>query len=405
MAQPDTGLLVRFDVLGREETQFKSWEIDSAYLVSTDGFRFVLYRRDREKLRDLELQPVELLVNGASQVLGRIDMTSIGDDGSVIECEGRDYIADLVECNVDPSLKVAADTDVDDAIKQACAPCGIQEVTDFTNILTSEVRAGVKIKRKTRRRRKRPLEDYKPKPGEGIYEYCLRLIARHGATIQPHPESRSELVIDSPDYTQTPLYTLRRTDDPETSTGNNIITATARRDYSKIPTFVLFTGTAAKSAKTGGSLVQSFNMLDVLPMFASDELMRIMESAIYPTRARPDQPITRDNPGILYRMLYHRDTESRTDDELFYVARRALAERLKDSLSYTCTVKGHTSREGAVYSVNTIASVDDAVCGVHEPLWIMRRTLKYDEMSGATTELELVRPGSFLLSEEFEGGS
>jgi prophage tail gpP-like protein len=392
----DSGLTVRFGLLQRTETRFTSWSIDSAYLTSTDGFTFDLYSPDRSELFWLELQPCELIVNGATQVLGRVDKTTIGQDGSVVKCEGRDYISDLVECNADPNLKVAPKDQLEDAIRNAVLPCAIDSITDFENVLFAEVKTGKKIKRSKRKRNKRPLQDYKPKPGEGIYEFINRLVARHGATIQPSSD-RTEIVIDSPDYTQEPLYTLIRTDDQANSVHNNIVKAEAERDYSKFPTFVIFTGTSGEPGKASAGMTKFYKMVDLAEAFSS-EMGEILRNAIAPDRNRPADP---GAPGILYRLLYHRDKEARTPEDLEFAAKRAIAERLKDTLSYTCTVKGHTDpKTGAVYTVNTMAEVDDALTNVHERLWIARRTLRYSESEGAMTDLELWRPESFQIADE-----
>lgn len=395
---PDSGLTVHFNLLAREETRFQSWSIDSAYLTSTDGFSFDLLPLRREDGQLLEMQPCELIVNGASQALGRVDKTTIGHDGGVISCEGRDFISDLVECNIDPTLKFDPKTELADAIHAAASVCGIFEVTDFENILMAEVRTGKKIERKKRKRKKRPLQDYKPKPGDGIFEFLNRLVARHGATLQPGP-SRNELVIDSPDYTQTPCCTLLRSDDPNNSNANNIVTAEATRDYSRFPTYALFTGTVGEPGKATAPLTKLFKMLELSQAFNS-EMGAIMANAI-----SPDRKVIGDAgfAALLYRLLYHRDQEARTEDDLEFAAKRAIAERLKDTLAYTCKVRGHADpTTGAVYSVNTMANVDDAICNVHEPLWIAKRTLSYQPGEGAMTRLELWRPESFQISDEEE---
>jgi prophage tail gpP-like protein len=394
--QPESGLTARFNLLGRDETRFSRWSIDSAYLVSTDGFSFELFSQTRADLFGLELQPVELIVGGASQLIGRIDATTIGDSGSTVTCEGRDYLADLVECNVDPGIKVSANTQIGDALLEAMAPCGIESVTDFENVLFSEIRAGKKIKRGKRTFRKRPLQEYKHKPGEGIFEYCNRLIARQGATIQPG-QSRSEVVIDSPDYTQDALYTLRRTDDPVNSGANNIDSGQARRDFSSFPTYTLFTGTAGASGQQSGGLNKTFDIFELVASVPS--LLSVVENKTVSGRWKGEAAAETKN-GALYRLLYNRDSDARVQEDLDSGVRRAIADRLKDSLAYTCTVKGHGDpTTGAIYSINTMADVDDAITGVHERLWIAKRTLRYAEGEGAMTDLELWRPGSFIIEE------
>jgi prophage tail gpP-like protein len=403
VAVTDTGLTVHFELLGRQETRFIEWQIDSSYLTSTDGFSFTISPgagADRSLLRDLEIQPVELLVNGASQCFGRVDATSIGDRGSALTCEGRDFIADIVECNVDPYLKFSAGTTVGVALVDAMSPCGIKNVYGPEDVSMADVRSGKKTKGKPPRGPKAELaEDAKPRFGEGIYEFCNRIVARYGATIQPGPD-RTAVVLDRPNYSQEPRYRLARSDDTTQSKRNNVLSASARRDYSRFPTFVLFTGTAGKSGKSGSGLYTFFDTR-LTAAQQSDEMGRILNAGIVGGRLAPG--VTVENPAILYRLLSYRDEQAKTQAHLDNAARRAYAERLKDSLSYRVKVQGHADPEtGAIWSVNTMAHVDDAICGINEPLWIASRTLRYSQSEGATTELELWRPRSFVIFPENE---
>ncbi len=400
MAALDTGLTVRLEQDGREfTTQIKAWSIDSAYLVSTDEFSFTLYSENRDDLLNLELQPVELIVNGASQGFGRIEVTTIGDDGSAVMCSGRDYISELVECNIDPFKTVAPETELGDAILDVMRPVGITGVTDFENVILTQVRSGVPVKRgnkgssKRKNPRKIKVEEFKPKPGQGIYEFCNRLVARHGATLQPGL-TRSEIVIDAPDYDAVPLFRLTRTNDTTTSASNNIVKASATRDYSRFTTYSVFTGTAAKSGEQQTALTSQFGTLEFAEALGLDEVVSIMQRATQVGRSREG------DPNVLYRLQYHRDEDSRTQEQLAFAAQRAMADRLKDTLAFTCTVKGHVDPiSGGVWSVGAIADVSDSITGVHEKLWIARRTLRYST-EGAMTDLELWRPGSFTINEE-----
>jgi prophage tail gpP-like protein len=392
----DSALTVHLTQLSREITAITDWSIDTAYLTSTDGFSFSALSSPGNVLHDLELQPCELEVHGVSQLIGRIDSSEVGGTGSLYSFQGRDYIADLVESNADPQVKIAANTQLGDALIMAMAPCGIDSITDFENVLTSQLRTGKTITRGGRRFRQRPLEEYKPKPGEGIYEFCNRLAARHGVTIQPGA-SRNEVVLDAPDYTQSPSYDLVRTDDPNSSRDNNVIRGSARRDFSSFPTYSVFTGTGGGVGETSKGLFKTFDIFELVAHVPS--LLRVIERATISGRWT-GSGATEAKRGALYRLLYHRDQEARVQEDVESALRRAVAERLKDTLAYTCTVKGHAdARSGAIYSVNTMANVSDALCNVHEPLWVARRTFRFDSSSGATTELELWRPGSFIIDE------
>jgi len=398
--QLDSGLVVRFEATGREITGFKEWAIHSGYLTSADDFTFTFFDPDPEQSQRLELQPVELVLDGQSQAFGRIDATEVGDDGGAVTCEGRDYIADIVECNVDPLVKVAPDTTIETALLDCLAPCGITVIVDNVDISMASVRSGTRVKHGTRKRKKvKPLQDYAPKPGEGIYEYINRIVCRAGATLQP-ADRREAVYITEPDFKSDPVGTLQRSTDPTLSAGNNIVRATARRDYSKFPTFTLFTGTMVPAPEeSGGGISQTFDMQTFADGFNAELGQILTSSAIVSGRVKPNT-IPNAAPGALYRLLYYRDQESRTAEELFVAAKRAIAERLKDTLIYRATVKGHRDPvTGALWSVDTMVNVNDSVARVNEPLWVASRTFQFSRGSGSTTELELWRPESFQIGE------
>ncbi len=390
MAEADTGLTVRFESLGRETVNVVEWEIDSQYLVSTDGFSFKLFEQDRELIRKLELLPVELLVNGKSQVLGRIEATERGETAHTIKCDGRDYIAEIVECEVSPYKVVTANSDLAVALLDIMRPVGITQVMDFEDIVMSEVRSGKKLKAgKRKSRKKNPTSDLKPEQDEGIYQFANRLIARHSTTIQPGP-SRTTIILDAPDYGQAPTFQLTRTDDTTNSAGNNVLTGKARRDYSSFPTEALFTGSGVQNqSKPGAPIVLQLFLLG-LAWGINTELAEILERGAAPADSK-------GTPSVLYRLMTHRDSDSRTEAEFRAAASRAISERLKDTLTYTCTVKGHVDPiSGAIWSVGMMANVNDSIADVNEALWIAGRKLRYGA-EGAFTDLTLWRPGSFLL--------
>jgi prophage tail gpP-like protein len=395
----DSLLLVRLEALGRELTNVTEWSINSNYITSTDGFEFSLYDENRQNLRGLELQPVELLVNGASQLLGRIDITEVGGTGSAVTYRGRDYIADLVECNVDPLVKIKEGDTIESAFKQVCGPVGIQNVRSEEDVLMRNVRTGINVKvgKGGRGYAKRLLNEYKPKTGEGIYEFLSRLIARFAATIQPGPD-RETLVIGAPRYDQEPVTTLRRSADPALSGGNNIITSSAVRDYSSFPTFALFNGWAAKGDQAGSKVTQSYDIITLASAYNDEIYATLLDSTLQGRR----KPLESERIGLgqLYRLLYFRDEEARTQEQIERSATRAIAERLKDTLEYRCTLRGHVDpTSGAIWSIDTMVMVEDEICGISEPLWIVDRTLSYSPGQGAMTSLTLYRPSSFQFGE------
>jgi hypothetical protein len=394
MPEPrDPALSVRFETLNRTVTTISSYSIESSYLTSTDGFEFTYYDEPRSKMFGLELEPVELLINGASQVLGRVDQTDIGDNGSAVTCRGRDYIADIVECNVDPTLAIKRGAKLFDAVLTAAAPVGITSVISDGDVSMRDVRTGAGVGgSKSPDFRQVAQEDIKPKPNEGIYEFINRLVSRHGCTIQPGPD-RQTLVLAAPNYSQLSAYAIRRTDNQPNSIANNVVSATCTRDFSSFPTYVLFFGKGGSPGEQQHDNTIKFE----LEGNWGNEMDRIFAGKLVRGRRKPtDRGALK--AGQLYRLLYLRDEESRNRDQLLHAALRATSERLKDVLQYQVTLRGHEDPQtGALWSVDTIVDVNDDICNVHERLWIESRTFRYSAGEGATTELKCWRSGVFML--------
>ena len=392
---PESSLSVLFETTGKVLTTITEWEISSNYLTSTDGFSFTAYSDKREDLWNLELQPVTLSVNGAQQVVGRIDKTMMGNNGTAVSFSGRDYIADLVECNVDPLLKIKTGDSIAAAFTEAASPVGIDTVLSDDDLAMRNVRTGVTVKFKKGGKgyAKRILNEYKPIPGEGLYEFLNRLIQRFGATIQPG-NARNILVITAPHYDQDPTYTVYRSTDPTVSGINNVLSSTADRDYSSFPTYSLFTGKQVVGDASQVSCKQE-NDINELASLQNTEIFDILKDSTVSGRRIPGVS-TALGLGQLYRLLYLLDKEARTQEQVSFAATRAIADRLKSTLEYKCTVRGHVDPvSGAIWSIDTMVSVADEVCNVFEPLWIVERTLKYGSKDGATTDLVCYRPASF----------
>lgn len=395
-------LTVFFPNLDRTFDRFIDYSIDSSYTTSTDGFSFTIFSKDRERLKNLELQPVTLLINGVQQILGRVERTERGNDINAITCFGRDYLSDMVECMVDPTVTVQEGTLLFQAIQRAAAPVGIDEVFDEEDLVMRSLLTGKPIggsapntfrttvkTRGKKKFREVKLNDFKPNPGEGIFEYLNRLVARHGATIQP-ANKRNAILIATPHYEQEPSYDAIRKFDSANSRFNNIIQATASRDYSKFPTFTLVKGRAGNG---GAKRTDIASLLDIneftYPLEISNALKgKVIEGRLKAGELKPEE--------FLYRFHYVEDEQARNADQIEATAQRIISERIKDALNYEVTLRGHNDRlTGKIYTPDTIIRVDDDVCDLHIPLWIEGRTFKYGQGEGATTSLSCWLPKAF----------
>jgi len=384
----ESTLEIQLERQNRTLTNATKWEIDSHFIVATDAFRFTLYSEDQASIDDLECQPVELFVHGASQLTGRIDASELGNTGSAIDYEGRDYIADFTECSVDPRLIFKEGMTLGDVTKAVLEPHGVTDVSG-SSVTMRNVRTG-----RLNKNEPNPdynnltVEDMKPDNGIGCFDFLNRLAARFHATIQP-TNSRQKVLITGPNYKQSPLYRLERR---RSGGRNNIVSAVRRRDFSSVPSFVGFSGTRAVGGKPGEPAYRAIQV----PSSA-----RALGLAVAPilTATMRESEFKRGDEyqyGKLYRSLVHKDDESRNTSQLEAAAFRALYDRLKSCFVYQVTVQGHKDPDsGAVWAIDTMVEVHDEVCRVFGNFWIVSRTLKFDQDSGATTDLTLWMPGLY----------
>jgi prophage tail gpP-like protein len=375
----------------------EEWSISSSYLGSTDSFSVVLYDDRPENLRDLECQPVTLYLNGHPQLIGRIDRTVRGNKGRAVECQGRDYISDLVECNIDPTFAVKEGETLGSLIVRAASPVGIKKVADGSDVATARnARTGRTVggSAPPKSFKELKLEDFKPSPGQGIYEFLKDICQRHGCTIQTST-SRDTLLIAGPFYTQDKSYSITR---HVSGSGqkNNVESSTASRDYSSFPTHVIVQGQGAPRSGEGTKSNQALIDTWAEAQHFGGELGAKLNDITWSGRRKPggsEGELTLDK---IYRLNHFRDNSARNPAQIAKAANRLLAEHLKNTLIYEVNLKGHIDpNTGAIWSVDTIVDVSDDVCDVHEPLWVLERQLSYNQSRGPTTSLKCIRPGSF----------
>jgi hypothetical protein len=388
MPVPESKLVVRFTGLGRETSNVKQWSIESSYLTSTDSFSLTLFEPDFELSRNLEMQPVELVVDGNLQLVGRVDRTRRGRDGTAIIVEGRDHISSLVESDTDPAVKIKKDSTLAQAIKDAAGTVGIANVVGDAGVTMRNLRTGAKIAGGPAPPDFTALKqgEYKPSGGkEGIYQFCTRLAARHGATIQP-TDKRDTVALAAPDYGQDVTFVLQRYRGDPTRVGN-VLDGEAVRDYSSFPTVLLATGKGGGKGEPKQSLHAEI----------AAELEERLAGLVDTSRRLP-----KDNPGsieTLYRLFYLKDEQSRSPEQIAKAAQRAFAERFRKTLEYTCSVQGHRGEggDGAMFAIDTIAKVTDEVADVEEDLWVESVTLSYSKESGPRTDLKCWRKSAFVI--------
>jgi prophage tail gpP-like protein len=397
---------LRFPLLGRTFRDVISYSLASNYMTSTDAWSVTFVPTSLDDVRDLEIQPIEIAINGNDQLVGRVDASEVGGKASAVTLRGRDMIADLVECHVDPTIKLKKEMTLAQMVALACGPAGITDVAYQDELVgTRNIRTGAAVGRyPVPDFKEAKLTDYKAKPGESCFAFCNRVLARHRATMQPGL-ARGQVILAKPDYVQKPFFRLRRSMTEPGDASNNVLSATATRDLSSYPTHVLVTSKTNKAGRKrtptsanvshgsgGGKPYTHENNLYPTPL-----ARQLEQNLIAVGRRKPGGPPL-NPPERLYRLQYVRDDDSKNQAQIDAAAFRLVADRLKASLRYDVTVRGHRDIDtGATWSIDTIVQVDDELCGINEPLWIEGRTFSYAPGQGPTTKLTCYRPGSFLL--------
>lgn len=385
-----TLLTVTLERTGAKVEHIESYSLDSDYLTSTDGFEFEAYQEGerRKELFGLELEPVHLEIDGASQVNGRIEVSGPGS-GLSRKLQGRDYFAEMVESHVDPTMAVVEGDLLGNVIKQAAAPVGITRVLTPDQLAMRDVRAGLAIGATVVpfNAPEIALGKYKPNPGEGTYEFLTRICARAGCVMQP-TTSRDAVLLSKPNYNQPVTYQLTRM---LSGNGNNIISGEARRDFSSFPSLFIASGKGGAAAEARTNLSKLYK-IGILAEEFNRELGEIFTEHTIDERLPPG---TVGDPLKLYRLHVYNDEQARNQFQVENSSLRRLSELLRNTLTYTCSVPGHRYKDGPLYAIDTIAHVRDEVENLDEPLWIYGRTFTYSAKAGAMTNLRMWRPATF----------
>lgn len=414
---------LEFELTGERWDQVESYDIDDSFMVDADSWSVTVFNdADPASLRRkfLPKTPVRLYYGNALQLVGRIDTTTdAGESGKSLTVTGRDYLAELINANVDTAIEITNTMTLEDALLEALRPYGITTIeTNVEKVLEQKMGSA---KFKEVRADGSPLEKYRdafqldtqafidaigpttklvpvkekvpelsPRKdsNEGLIQWCSGLAARFGGTIQPGT-SRSSIAVVSPEYGSSSAFAFLRP--------GNVESATARRDWSGIPTHATVSGRSVVRGKTASGQFKGLSISgddSELALYKIAECKRIIDAA-RTVKGR----ISRKNAGDpldWYCPIYYRDDEAKNETQLDKSARRTMAKQLRNTLSYQVTVKGHESPvSGAVYCTNVLADVQDSISDVNEQLWIMDRRLSWED--GEMTTMNLIRPASYVL--------
>jgi len=412
-------LTLEFEATGERWDRITEFDIEDDFLVPSDAWSItVVDDQDpvglRRKFRPLE--PVRLYLGERLQLIGRIDgHEGVGGGSSALRVWGRDYLAELVDPNIDPSIRVTSGMSLADALLAGLGVFGITDIQGDVDAARAQKMGPVRYRteqgdarryidglspdtqamaqlippREVRTPVTEEVPDAKPKDNEGAFEWANRLAARAGFTIQPGT-ARNAVAVVAPDYRNEAAFRL--------AYPGNIKHGRARRDWGSLPTVVITSGrfvTAGLEAKGQWREVRTVGDDSPSALWQTEEGRRSLQDVgVVSARLRPGSPKAAD---LLYRPLYYRDDEAKTAEQLERSARRMLADRMRKTLEYTATMAGFSDPfTGTTYGTNVMAHVVDEVEDVNELLWIQSRRISHRD-GGSSCELKLIRPASFVL--------
>lgn len=203
------------------------------------------------------------------------------------------------------------------------------------------------------------IEDAKPAVGEKLWEFIDRHAKRFGLMLWMSPDGK--LVLSSPNYGSPPLYRFvrrlrERSDDPNNVLDGNVVDRMGDR-HSTVTVF----------GKAKGSHPE--------------------RSAFVSTAVDPDVPF--------FCPKYIHDGAIKSQDEAGRRALREVAHLRAKAFEYECTVADHGQGD-SIYSIDTMAEVDDESVGVKGSYYLISRTFEKAKRGSdpTTTQLKLVPIGA-----------
>jgi prophage tail gpP-like protein len=420
-----------------ERIQFwTEYQHDADFLTPTDGWSFTAAHKDYfAKVRD-SLQPgtrITFSIGDRVFAAGLVDgiTTRTSRAGLTFNVQGRDPLSPLVDSGIDPKFVFTAQQTLLDVVKALVPPYGITQFTnsDLANrsavtginpanakkttttvgasayIVSNATAGGVASGSAAQTFNVTQLTDptrpdwfkqalvsqLKPHFGEHVFEFLGKLCKRLGLWLWC--DARGEtLIIDQPDFAQSPTYDLRR----RTDGSGNVVSMDYQMSGRDQPTLVLASGFGVQSgpsfdkSKLKIAMVNELTGVDengrLLPS-VREVLMRYKGMKVLPVRPEL-APYARHFRSLNVRPWFIQDEESKTQAQLEAFTRREMADRQVSSFSIHANVPGHT-QNGAPWHPNTTVRIDDDVLDIHETWWVKARTFRKSR-AGTSTELTLV---------------
>jgi prophage tail gpP-like protein len=382
-------------------TKFLHFDYRQDFLTPSDQWSFSL---DIDELTDVDLTAIvprtriEIYVDAQRQTVGFIDDIKIKctpSGGAIMSIDGRDWLSPAVDCHIDPKTRFQPTMTFLDVVQAALGPFGVTafaEDNDANRNAITGGKFGVRTKKNGKALKSAINHQLKPYPNEGAFAFASRVTQRAGLWIWPAADGET-VIVGLPQFDQDPRYQLRHRLDDRGQL-DNVLESDVTQSSKDQPTAIVATGWGG-----GGVYAKSPLKSGIInPVIESADVSNILDA--YPEITflpLPDGTVSFVNPiaepGARPLFLY--DPESHTQEQLDAFVYRELSLCMRKSLQAKYTIEG-CKINGQAIAIDTVMDVDDDRSNLHQPMWVLGRTLTKDTSSGTRTTLDLIRPGSLL---------
>ncbi len=349
----------------------------------------------RDQLRKGERVAIRIDGRPQATCLITTQTQEIGDNGYTLGIEAKSLLVTAYEASVDPYLakSFTEDTPMKDVVLAVMRNFG------FAKIHTDSAADVTAISGKSLRGRQPPvildeltLKDVQAQQNETAYGFCSRLFTRVGLALRV--DVNGDLLLSAPDYEQQAEYEVVASADLSLE-GDRLlrqhgiqIRDTNEQQFSEIIV-------AGKSPDRRGatSAAQPF-----AGVFVAD----IDRPADAPFAKANGRQLVRGRHTYRgpWKPKYKIDKRSRDMKVCKEFAQLLHGIRAANAFQVRGTVDGIISKSaGAVWAVDTVASVTIDHAGIDEDMWLLERHMQVSRRAGQTTTLTFIPLGSLLLGE------
>lgn len=329
-------IIVEID--GKQHKDWKSYEIDSDFLIPADAFSFDLgVPAQHGLLPDLSGKEAKVRINGELVLTGMVDGTrhSINKTNRTFSLNGRDKAAILVDCSA-PITNVKG-LSLLDAVKKIVTPLGIKQVELKAESNPTLDKVDIEI-------------------GETAWNAVLR--CANFAGLHAWFDSKGVLIIGGADYASPPVATLCCNKD---SKRNNFTQASLELDCSQ--RFSEITFLAQRHGRTGDS-----NKTDLKWVYTDKSV-----------------------PFYKPKTVNVSDVEDLT--ALKKWAKKYISDSILEGFTLTITVADHKTQGGVLWTPGQRVHVIAEEYGIDDIYFLMGRRFSLSRHNGTQTELRLKQDG------------